>query len=1116
MMSKKGVTFLELILVLVIIAIGASLAMTPNKNRAGFALVMAIFLVIGLETVIAGAMLNMMRLQREAQRSADEMRISWIADAVMERTVKLLLDYIEKTEGEFPDRIITEVNGEKIVIGGADNASANAVTGGVHQDFDDYIVSWYENALRNKSEYSPALSQISISDVKIIQLEQDPSGADLWRRYRVDVTGKKLSGTAPTAFKATISQEMKLLGGQLFNFFVFCNEDCEFTAGPSTDLQGPIFSNKDIYLMNDAGSTLRLLQADNFDLPGNPEPYVIHAAGHIYFYFPRLVGRNYMLDDPKYFNAVPHAYKFAGTQTPEVFPGYDLAPGDPLNKKYPPFFHFVNNFADLGCATGVASNGTPCATNTIKVQTGPNLSTDFAQLIPARSPMVLKTLSGYVDYWNRASNSIDNYYTSDYGTSGQTSLSSAFNVNNLADVDLIDIVVDGDPQTVDFLNSDSDPPANPNRLANPAYGSGMVQDEVPQKKLPIRSTGVSENETHALIERCTSNPSNKNNPCGTDESFKLHAKAARKLTRTGTANNTRSTSFIQFSNWGILTQAPGASQDYRSPGYIVFTLDMARLLARFGENAESMLIYFSIKEDINTRGYNTLRVINGSKLPRNGVTIATDGSLWIQGDYNTFDYNTGKYCTEPDPSQPDKNFWDNGNCHVPPAAIFSDNFGALSNEWKTRLEGYGSGRPLSGRLVLNDVMVNTAVAAGYRPSQLSTWRLQSPWGRGMCSGSDCPFAFLGGGPLWTIPNTSPFSSPPKTGLLTDFFGTSMVAGRTFRCDDESYKNYPTQGLSGVTPSCEFYEERPGIYFLNPKTTTYQIARARLGSTLPCTLVGDINGDNYVDAADWVAWQKNKGRKGPNLAADLDGNNVVDDADEAVRRAHFGNSIPSNCLDNVRIPIFADANTINNPEPTAVPGYPGVYFSILYKGYLYGAISQPRDCEVYYTCSAGSPDPGPPYTPIPKDDNHCQWQDCEPGEESTCAGAGWINCSVRCPSNNWSLATRRTRNCHDSGPPVVIPPKLSWNTNYWPIYELEYSGGIENLINLQEDWRGRTFRFLGTLSAPWFSERLKAYNPDIYSAPSRKFDYNEDLRAEPPPGTPGVFSLERGRWSRRFD
>jgi hypothetical protein len=102
----------------------------------------------------------------------------------------------------------------------------------------------------------------------------------------------------------------------------------------------------------------------------------------------------------------------------------------------------------------------------------------------------------------------------------------------------------------------------------------------------------------------------------------------------------------------------------------------------------------------------------------------------------------------------------------------------------------------------------------------------------------------------------------------------------------------------------------------------------------------------------------------------------------------------------------------------------------------------------------------------------------------------------------------------------LTPKVRYTyLDYSPLYSTVYSGGVENLINLQEDWRGRTLRFLGTLAIPWTAEKAtKDYSPYYYKAPNRKVEYNENLRTADgrPPGTPNLLSLERKRWSRRFD
>jgi hypothetical protein len=107
-------------------------------------------------------------------------------------------------------------------------------------------------------------------------------------------------------------------------------------------------------------------------------------------------------------------------------------------------------------------------------------------------------------------------------------------------------------------------------------------------------------------------------------------------------------------------------------------------------------------------------------------------------------------------------------------------------------------------------------------------------------------------------------------------------------------------------------------------------------------------------------------------------------------------------------------------------------------------------------------------------------------------------------------------CVPDAPPFkLFPARVYHYQDYSPLYTPKYSGGIENLINLQEDWSGVTLRFSGTLSFTWLSERLETdYDLFYYAAPKRIFDYNEDLRIDFPPGTLDIISVVRKRWSRK--
>jgi hypothetical protein len=72
------------------------------------------------------------------------------------------------------------------------------------------------------------------------------------------------------------------------------------------------------------------------------------------------------------------------------------------------------------------------------------------------------------------------------------------------------------------------------------------------------------------------------------------------------------------------------------------------------------------------------------------------------------------------------------------------------------------------------------------------------------------------------------------------------------------------------------------------------------------LLGDYNGNNCVDAADYVVWRNTFGHAGSDLAADGNGNNLIDSGDYDVWRANFGRTAVSNSVAEAAV-----------PEPTSV-------------------------------------------------------------------------------------------------------------------------------------------------------------------------------------------------------
>jgi hypothetical protein len=96
-------------------------------------------------------------------------------------------------------------------------------------------------------------------------------------------------------------------------------------------------------------------------------------------------------------------------------------------------------------------------------------------------------------------------------------------------------------------------------------------------------------------------------------------------------------------------------------------------------------------DDLGSTSYTdpkAIRLINGSTLPADGLTVASQNSVYIQGDYNTTSAAT------------------RGS-----AAVFADAVTILSNVWKDQNAGSG----LSSKKASNTI-VNAAIVAGFLPS----------------------------------------------------------------------------------------------------------------------------------------------------------------------------------------------------------------------------------------------------------------------------------------------------------------------------------------------------------------------------------------------------------------
>lgn len=984
-----------------------------SRSLTGFAMIFAIFLVVALEAVIAGSFFQMAAHQRSVQRTADRVPTLWAAEAVMDRILYEISAYIQ-TNSWHPNE--SQLND---IINRTSDWYTNSTTGFQHDPL-----------------YESALNDIDLTSVTAV-----PDGAPTAEGiadYTLTVSAVKNS----TQVTSTITQKVQVSVGKLFDFAVFYNDDLEIAPGPSQTIQGPIFSRKNIYLMTDGGQQLTLKAPAN--LVTSRQPYVTQSHGKIYFHFKRAVAKSYLLQNAAYQTYAPAYYRNAPGGL-ELDASVNL--GTVANPIYPPRFYYFRNEADF-----VSGNNIVALANADGSLLG-NLTPPHPELIVGRQVYEITIDQSHAFSFLYTLVNGGRYGDSTLGDTKKVSVSSA---------------ISSDPaefpsaspnwQAADPISSD--PLQNPNWTFgnHPTFGSKVAQT-APDQFIPL---GDPSGDPHILIEPLTAlfpESSAGNSVGGTRAETADGPEIARLKFQSGPRSSenvdflniycnsfdcstlTRvSPDFSNLVTQGVIQQVSGKLPryyDYRinrnlaptinRKGVPVLKLDIGKLLNVRNNSDKGLLIYihtYRMTEENKSHNYvaKAVRLVNGKRLPKKGLTVVTNGRLWIQGNYNTFSYdpkiitsigggaNGNKTCAELGVSEDDPachctsrlQDWEAENCKVPSAAIFSDSFGVLSKEWEDIWKGTEGAKTdsLSDRRAGSDMMVNTALATGFLRSQLKEEQT--------CSS----------------PLDASCELSPK--LLVRF---------------------PCEGSTDETNSnCSYYRDpSSGIYYLN---RNYLAAHGTSTNSYP----------------DW--WKSNP---------------------------------------NARIPIFIDAAPYESyqtssftpsAEPEGKRALRGVYLTVLKPIPALALTSESDSCSApgYQNCPTDCPNN--PYCVIS-------------GEESTS-----YTCKPCPPENTGKVST-----------PYPYPPTIEYGWRYYyPLYDAKYSGGLENLINFQEDWSGRTFRFSGTLSAPWFAKELERppdpskplppiayYGTDYYAAPIRIYDYNENLADNPPPSTPGVFSIKRKSW-----
>ncbi|HEV7868816.1 MAG TPA: hypothetical protein VGO90_14105 [Chthoniobacteraceae bacterium] len=84
---------------------------------------------------------------------------------------------------------------------------------------------------------------------------------------------------------------------------------------------------------------------------------------------------------------------------------------------------------------------------------------------------------------------------------------------------------------------------------------------------------------------------------------------------------------------------------------------------------------------------------------------------------------------------------------------------------------------------------------------------------------------------------------------------------------------------------------------------------------------------------------------------------------------------------------------------------------------------------------------------------------------------------------------------------------------------DYSGGAENFPRFLESWSSKAFTYYGSMvqlytsrqfNSPW---KNTGTGPNVYNAPNRRWYFDTNFFATPPPGTLQIVSYQKGRWFR---
>ncbi len=1034
-----------------------------GRDKKGSALVFTMFVVISVALLLANDYSKGVRQERQIGRAIKRIQAKGVERFVVDRGVRLLKDYVQAT-GSFPDG-----TGSTPVSAAED---APGISAG--QTFKEVLIAEYASwKTRMTTGASPSRTIPWIANMAVLSVTDPfPAGVDFICSNIVSSSVREYLMTfsvthSDTGAQQRISQKILVSIGKLYDYSIFYAGDLEIQAALGMSLYGPIYAAGDVYLLTGNGTTLSITAASD----AWTEAYALQSSGNIYFGPKRAIAKNYFLSDnggdcaanddncfnSKYAKAIKEELRthdsnyYDSASRVEVRPnvwtadqkafrqwvdhvkGSGTAPA--VKNPLMPYFYYFMNELWYGPTTSTATT-----THTISIaeSSGGVLANFSAPSSRVCKASLAKDNSGdatsYV-FHGRA------YYTEAVDYDAYMSISSAYDPAN-------------PPQLVGETGSDRKPVTNPDWSG---VGSKVVWDNAPTTgagTLATKSVSVSPDSasgSHLIVEPLTgtSDP---------DANYKIQSKTNLRVL----CSDAACTSY-GFETWkkgadGItftpdLAFAPGlpagitrsTMSDYRLGRSIgVFMVDVAAVTAYANtrgltlDNTVAIYVQTAAGPFDSSSNYTALvEVYNGAQLPEGGWTLASNGRVWAKGNFNLYDYGKGRACTTP--GEWEYGVWGTSTCTVPPAAVFCDSFGVLSNEWA----GYGIGVALGGRPVTTDVYINAAVITGTVPSQL------------VKGYPNCDGAGAGG----HVDFTGCRYSDSQYALTTVLQPARVVYTGAYWKPLKSYEDGSgsmgdftcTGGLNAsgipVTPaSCEYWlDDNTGIYYYNNRRAS---ASKSFG---PYSPTYDPNA--YVDNPQWDI---------PLFVAMA----TLYTKDSLVP---YGASVSTSVVNMNGVELFPDTQI---PASSVFPGMTHAW--TLSDQFLYNDIATYTNL-IQYTVSVDATSP----ETVPLKLHSVVATLSQPYK-----GAGYLT-----------------------------------DFDYMPLWVPMYSGGLENLINLQESWGNtKTLHVRGNLMCLWDSVSLETtsggvttpafYRNTYYAAPTRDYRFDTSLRTNPPPASPDVIEVQR--------